>query len=595
MTSPVHERKGVVRRNTATESQNGRRSAHGLRDAAAEQGSSPPIGGLALADGLAAQPARLYQDGEPGAASLDALRRHAALPDQTADLAGRAGALRGGVIRRTLFDDGGIRARAEEVARGGDRGGQANWIEAKTLLRAEEIHRDGGGDEKSNYFRAQREVDEAWKEYEKLTRGDDPVALNWAIMDAALSREEFAAAVGRAEDAFTRALDSSRDLRTSTADLKAAFAGQPALLNAIDRANAAVSARKQASEVFDDTAAQATSGLLVPLTQMASLADLRSFCEQVAKIHGVSPLDAVRDFVGKASRNLPLQQAASQPDIMAVIDDVVTRFSKVVGDRIPPQPIDAGGRLTSDKKANVGSVAQHAETLHIEGNPNRQLLLGVGRPGDPQGYQDFAKDYGVWDYESWGAWNTANTSTQFANITVDPNDGAGVDTVMEGTDVNGAHLFDKLHFRLSGVFPTIPAAADKLMAALGLYNEMMNLRAADYHGKPINSLWTLGEINTIAFSPQLAARTSFYGQNGADQDKKLAELIPGSVQDMTDATRLKMDEYYAIGEDVHRRLAAHYVADRVKLNQALKRVADLYFNIPRGADWVVADTTAAVG
>jgi hypothetical protein len=326
---------------------------------------------------------------------------------------------------------------------------------------------------------------------------------------------------------------------------------------------------------------------------MVGLPELKAFCEHVAKLHGVSPLDAIRDFVNEPTRNLPIQTVSSPQQRLDVIEEVRTRFTKQVGATIPPQPIDAGGRLTPDKKTNVGSSAQHAETLHIEGDPNRQMLLGVGRPGDPQGYQDFAKDYGVWDYESWGAWNKQATSTQFGNINVDPNNGAGVDAVMGGTDVNGAQIFDKLHFRLTGVFPTIAAAADKLLAALGLYNEMSGRRFADYHGKPINALWTLGEINTIAFSP-LAAKTAFYGQGGADQNKKLADLFPGTQPELVAAVTAKMNEYNAIGEDVYNQLVAHYGADHVKRAQAVKHVADTYYNIPRGAAWVVADTIAAV-
>ena len=145
----------------------------------------------------------------------------------------------GPVIRRRLFNEASLRGRAEDVAKKNDRGGAANWIEAKVLLRAEEIHEEGGGDEQANYFAAQRQVDQAWQEYEKLTRGADPATLSWDLMDQGLSREEFATAVSAAEAAFVRTLDASRDLRTATADLKTAFTGRAPLLGAIDRARAA--------------------------------------------------------------------------------------------------------------------------------------------------------------------------------------------------------------------------------------------------------------------------------------------------------------------------------------------------------------------
>ena len=157
------------------------------------------------------------------------------------------------------------------------------------LLRAEEIHTEGGGDEQANYFEAQRQVDQAWKEYEKLTRGADPATLSWDLMDQGLSREEFATAVTAAEAAFVRTLDASRDLRTATADLKTAFAGRAPLLGAIDRARQQVTDRKAHKEVFDQVAATASAGVTTPLLTMPGLNELKAFCEHVAKIHGVSP------------------------------------------------------------------------------------------------------------------------------------------------------------------------------------------------------------------------------------------------------------------------------------------------------------------
>lgn len=503
------------------------------------------------------------------------------------------------IIRRKSYDDAAVRGKAGELSKTKDKGAAENYVEAKILLRAEELFGAGSADSDANYYQAKREVDSAWAEYQKLVANEQPTTLDWTVMENALSTDEYQLAVERAAQHFLPRLENSRDMKTVLADIRKDCAGIAQLAKVVDKAEELARRSKAGKEVFDQQSATATASLTQPLVTMGTIGDLTKFCEHVAKIHGVSPLNTIEDFVNNSKNNIPLQATTSQQDRSAAIKAVHSKYNKVDAmGVVAPQPIDAGGRLTSDKKANVGPAATHSESLVVEGNPDRQLVLGVGRPGDPQGYQDFAKDYGMWDYESWGAWNKPSAQYSKMAAAIDPNNGADVDKVLTGKDDKGLEIFDKLHFRLTGVFPTITNAADKLVAALGLYFEMTNTRGALYHDLPINPLWTLGEIWTIAWSPDLQNKTAFYGQDGAEQNKKMADLIPvlGDPTKFAELITKKAEEFNKIGEDVDKQLVARYpvaaAGNTAKLFKARKRVADMYFNLTRGVQFVADDAIA---
>lgn len=497
----------------------------------------------------------------------------------------------GAVLQRKTFDNAAVGAKADEVSRSEDRGAVGNWAEGKVRLRAEEIFGESGNrDSTANYFTAKDEVDRAWQQYQQLSGGADPASLDWRLMENGLTTEEFRQAVGVCRDAFVAKLAVSRDLSGDITALKARYGAIPALVAAVDDARATTQASKQAKEQFNQASATATAGLLDPLKVMTSLAELTQFCEHVARIHGISPLNAIEDFVNNTTRPLPLHASTTSAERSAAILDVQRRWDPAVagpgGLVIPPQPVDPQGRLRPDKKPNVGPDARHAETMYVEGDRARQLVLGVGRPGDPQGYQDFAKDYGMWDYESWGAWNKESRQFPVARQ-IDPNNGADVDTVLGAQDISAREIFQKLHFRLTGVFPTVSGVRDKLIAAIALFNEKIQ-RGDDYNGSPINALWTLGEICTIAGSPQLQAKTSFYGDQPGEYVARLTDLFPAPPRDLPPLFLPKVNEFAQTGNRVAAEIRRR-TNDPVIRRAAFKRVADTYFNIPRGYDFIMAD------
>jgi hypothetical protein len=489
---------------------------------------------------------------------------------------------------RKQFSNAAVQWKAGEIAAGGSRGGLGDYIEAKVRLRAEEIHTDtGSNDNDRNYFQAKTEVERAWTEFEKLKGNADAASLDWDLMENGLSTDEFGHAVNLCRERFVTTLAGTRDLAGTLAHLRQQHAKVKPLLEAIDQAETATKAHKSSKEVFNVAAAAATAKLLEPVKTMTTLAELTKFCEHVAGIHGISPLNAIEDYVNNAALKLPLQTATAPAERSKAVQDVAKAFDRALGADIAPQSIDPGGRLLPDKKPNVGPDARHAETIHIEGDRNRQLVLGVGRPGDPQGYQDFAKDYGMWDYESWGAWN--KQSQQFSAVAqqINPDNGADVDTVLGGKDASGKQIFDKLHFRLTGVFPTIPSVKEKLLAALALYSEKFNARANNYHGHAINPLWTLGEIVTIVSSDELAKKTSFYGDRNDEYVNRLTDILPADPVNILPLFQPKIPEYTKIGDDVAAKIKASYKGRQQ--SAALKRVADTYYNIPRGYDYLIND------
>ena len=497
----------------------------------------------------------------------------------------------GPVLHRKRFNDAAVRAKAEEVSKSDDRGAVGNWSEGKIRLRAEEIFGESGNpDSNLNYFTAKAEIDRAWQERQKLSGGAEPAALDWQAMENGLTTDEFSQAVGICRDAFVAKLATSLDLAGTAAALKQQHAKVPALVAAADEALVTTRASKQVKEQFNQASAAATSKLMDPLKAMGTLAELTQFCEHVARIHGISPLNAIEDFVNDAAKKLPLQASTTPGDRSKAILDVQQRWDRAVagpgGLVIPPQPVDPEGRLRAEKKPNVGPEARHAETMRVEGERSRQLVLGVGRPGDPQGYQDFAKDYGMWDYESWGAWNKESAQFPVAKQ-IDPNNGADVDTVLGAKDVNAKDIFEKLHFRLTGVFPSISGIRNKLVAAVALYNEKIQ-RGDDYNGAPINALWTLGEICTIAGSPQLRAKTAFYGDQPNEYVARLTDLVPNPDTDLPALCMPKITEFQQIGDRVATEIKRR-TADVQLRKAAFKRVADTYFNIPRGYDFIMAD------
>ena len=96
-------------------------------------------------------------------------------------------------LLRKRFTDANVGAKAQDVARTDSRGGDAeNYVEAKKRLRAEEIHADTGrADAQANYFQAEREVQDAWNEYQRLgSTGVAPNAVNWPLLEDGLAVEE---------------------------------------------------------------------------------------------------------------------------------------------------------------------------------------------------------------------------------------------------------------------------------------------------------------------------------------------------------------------------------------------------------------------
>jgi hypothetical protein len=394
-------------------------------------------------------------------------------------------------------------------------------------------------------------------------------------------------------DQFGRELKQSRDLKDVLAKLRQTHAGDQVALDAVTAATADVEAIVRPEAVQQRAA---TAGMLDPLKGMKTLAELTAYCEQVAQLHGISPLDSIEDFVNDAANKLPIQNATLPGERTAAIAAVERRWDRAQGGKIGPQLIDPSGRLPAGKKTNVGPEASHAETIQIEGNRRRQLILGVGRPGDPQGYQDFAKDYGVWDYESWADWN--KKSSQFPlGKQISANDATAVDTVIKGKDRDSRDIFEKLHFRLAGVFPTIKPIKDKLLAAVALYE--LKYELGEFGGFPINDLWTLGEIYTIIQSPELEAKTAFYGEAQGEYANRMRDVFPAAPGDNRsilerirpdiDAVR---DRFRKTATDVQAKIQQQYQGpDR---RDALMRVGKMFFNVPAGEDFVMADVVQEV-
>lgn len=490
-----------------------------------------------------------------------------------------------GPLQRFTNQD--VRERAERLAReqkGGD--DFSRYVEAKIQARAHEL---SSGDMQRDYFVAERETQRAWTHLQTIEGGRLLAsASEWAELKGGLSSEEWGRAMTALQPVLVAQLRPSRDLAGTRQALALPMQGVPDAVRVLDAALDEVRVYKQTHEALPVADLAATSGLLEPLKNVNSLAELKEYARKVARVHGVSPLDAIEDFVNNLAHNLPIQVVSTAPQRSNAIAEAEQEFQPLTqpgarGTVIAPQAIDPRHR-TGAKKANVGPEARHAEEILTGPSRRRQLVLGVGRPGDPQGYQDFAKDYGLWDYESWAAWN--KQSAQFpVGKTIDPNNGADVDKVLGAKDVNGRDVFEKLHFRLQGVFPGIASIHDKLVAAIALYNENVGVRAADYHGKPINALWTLGEICTIAGNAELRNKTIFYGEQRGVSDEAAAVFhdLPTLVNT---EIQPKIAEYTRIGDEVY----DHYRRQGLpplRLAVVAKFVADKYFLIPYGRDHVI--------
>lgn len=490
-----------------------------------------------------------------------------------------------GVLQR--FTDQDVRERAERLAReqkGGD--DFARYVEAKIQARAHEL---SSGDMQRDYFTAQRETERAWTHFESIQAGRLLAAADeWAEMKAGLSSEEWGRAMAALKPLLVAQFRPSRDLAGTRQALAQPMQGVADAVRVLDAALNDVQLYKQTHEVLPTVDLTATSGLLEPLKGIHSVVGLKEYARKVARLHGVSPLDAIEDFVNNLANNLPIQGISTAPERSLAIAEAEQEYQPLtqpglMGQAILPQPIDPQHR-TGAKKANVGPEARHVEEILTGPNRRRQLVLGVGRPGDPQGYQDFAKDYGLWDYESWAAWN--KHSDQFpVGKTIDPDNGADVDKVLDAKDRTGRDVFEKLHFRLQGVFPGIASIHDKLVAAIALYNENAAVRNAEYYGKKINALWTLGEICTIAFKDELRNKTIFYGEQRGESEDATAVLhdLPHIVNT---EIRPKIAEYTRIGDEVYDHFRRQGLPP-LRLGVVAKFVADKYFLIPYGRDHVI--------
>jgi hypothetical protein len=71
-------------------------------------------------------------------------------------------------------------------------------------------------------------------------------------------------------------------------------------------------------------------------------------------------------------------------------------------------------------------------------------------------------------------------------------------------------------------------------------------------------------------------------------------ILPADPKDLPPLLMPKIAEYQQIGDRVATEIKRKYT-DRAQQHKALKRVADTYYNLPRGYDFLIADVEAHVG
>lgn len=343
------------------------------------------------------------------------------------------------------------------------------------------------------------------------------------------------------------------------------------------------------------------SNISVNLKNVKNLTELGNLCKAVAKLHGISPLEMIKFAVNDPSRNLDVQKTTTEAARTDCIEQVASDFGTVRGEIttlattvIPPQKIDPGKRVpgTYKEKQEIGPAAKHLEEIKVTGNRKRQLVLGVGNNKEPHSYSNFARDYGLWDYETWATYNRELKA--FPGLLLDPSLGAEVDKLLVGEVTPGEKLIDKLHFRLRGLFPGIDGIQEKVLAALGLYCEMKQKRINIYHGFPMNSLWTCGEVATIMASDELKQKTGFYGDKDKTEYQDATALFAGL--NMKNAYESKADEYHTFGEELFNHYKSEFdaapsdpaskAAAKIKFDNSIEFIARGCFYLPYGVDHV---------
>ena len=402
--------------------------------------------------------------------------------------------------------------------------------------------------------------------------------------------------------AFKTQLRASTNLDSDYAALQVEHAGDVDALGILDEVYQLVKDQRDAGHVQDAPLMQSVKAfgdqMAMTLKTKASLAEFKTYCEGVAKLCGMAPLQTILEWVLDNPGELAAW-AADGAAVTAAVDAVRAAWKQQAGEQatregsnVPAQRVDPNNRVRPEDKEQYGPAARHGEALKLKGDRNRQVVLGIGRPGQPEGYQDFAKDYGVWDYESWVDWNknNANFSDIYKDSDVANNTGAGVDKVLKGKDDQGREIFERLHFRLTGVFPTIAGMRDKLVAGLGLYQYKL-MEGAEYQGQPTNDLWTLGEFMTIMTDPELKAKTVFYGKQKGEfaeaaqmiADDQLAPVV------MAEADRLKQ-----IGDSIALHYRGVHAADKPLQVRKFRYIGEKFWMIPEGRDAVIANVDANV-
>lgn len=327
------------------------------------------------------------------------------------------------------------------------------------------------------------------------------------------------------------------------------------------------------------------------MKRMKTLDELESLCSAIAAMHGISPLEMIELALADRSHSWPIQNEPLD-ECKARIAKVRDQWVQASGEKpvaggsvIPSQAIDPRHRVPPmfNERKDIGPEARHAEEIMVTGNRSRQLVLGVGSSKQPHSYSNFARDYGLWDFESWATYNKQLGA--FAQFDLDPSQGGDVDELLKAKK-GQEDVIERLHFRLQGVFEGLGTIKERVVAALALYEDKL-ARSGVFHGYLINSLWTCGEVRTIMHDNDLIGKTAFYG----DQND-YAEASSLVTSDLTNVISAKQAEFNKIGED----LAAGFKGDPAE-PEKLEFTSRGYFYIPHGAarvkDEIVADEKAS--
>ncbi len=387
------------------------------------------------------------------------------------------------------------------------------------------------------------------------------------------------------EELIKLIISESDDIETSKENLKQQF---PADNDLIDDA---ISANKYDPLMIAPSAQDSVKAI----ESFTTLKEFTDYITSVVKAWGIAPLEVIwLNIENKVT--FPLKDNTTKDTLEKAIQTTRKQFMEDNAETdtlIPPAKYDPHNRLRPEYKANIGKTARHKEWLEIKGRRERQLVLGTGASSNPDGYANFGKDYGIWDYESWATWNTKDTpKTGTVGKDTDPNQGADVSKLLLGKEDDGQKdIIDYLHFRLHNVFPEIPNLKEKFIIGIALFNYRNFDESCEKIFKkiPLNDLWTLAELNDLFCNyKQLAPKTAFYGV-----DNELIEL----------AEILNEDTHASILEEVKKRMKifrstvegiSEALETDPKRQEKLKWIGKNFFLIPQGKDKVLKKVNAEI-